>query len=59
MSERCPRCNSPAPHRHPAVQIAGEVELCTHAFHLQPTHQNRPAFIQAVRAKLASQDQTQ
>ena len=31
---RCPRCNSPAPHLHPAMQYEGEVQVCTHQFHL-------------------------
>ena len=30
MSKRCPRCDSPSPERHPAVQFEGEVETCTH-----------------------------
>ena len=51
----CPRCNSPAPQQHPAVQHGGEVELCTHAFHLKATPSNPPAYIAAVRAKLHQQ----
>lgn len=47
----CPDCKSSQPHRHPAVQADGEVELCTHAYHLQPTPQNLPEYIEAVRAK--------
>lgn len=53
--KRCSRCNSPAPHQHPAVQHEGEVELCTHAFHLTPGGMNRPEYIEAVRAKLQQQ----
>lgn len=30
---RCPRCNSPSPEYHPAVQYEGEVEICGHPFH--------------------------
>lgn len=41
MTGRCPRCDSPAPHLHPAVQHEGEVQECTHEFHKQPTSQNR------------------
>ncbi len=29
---RCPRCNSPSPERHPAVQFE-EVEICSEPFH--------------------------
>ena len=51
MTDRCPRCQSNAPHMHPAVQYEGEVELCTDNFHLEPTNQNKPAYIAAVLAK--------
>lgn len=50
---KCPRCESPAPHLHPAVQFEGEVETCTHDFHLTVTPQNTPAYISAVHAKRA------
>lgn len=30
---RCPRCNSPSPERHPAVQFGGEVQICPHSYH--------------------------
>lgn len=49
----CPRCGSSAPRMHPAVQHEGEVELCTHEFHLCPTNQNTPKYIAAVEAKRA------
>lgn len=50
-ANECPRCGSPAPHLHPAVQFEGEVEVCTHKFHLKATPQNVPAYIAAVREK--------
>lgn len=51
----CKVCGSKQPHLHPAMQFGGEVELCTDAFHLQPTNQNRPEYIEAVKAKAAAQ----
>lgn len=47
----CPHCKSSAPHMHPAVQHEGEVELCTHDYHLQPTPQNTPEYIARVIEK--------
>ena len=38
--DRCPRCDSPQPHLHPAVQCEGEVQLCSHEYHHQVTSQN-------------------
>ena len=43
--QHCPKCDSPAPHLHPAIQFEGEVQPCNHAFHLQITPQNTPAKI--------------
>lgn len=51
MTTRCPKCDSPAPHLHPAVQCEGEIELCTDDFHLTPTNQNRQELIEDVLAK--------
>jgi hypothetical protein len=33
---RCPRCDSPKPFLHPAVQSEGEVQPCEHPWHLHP-----------------------
>lgn len=48
---KCPRCGSPKPEHHPAVQFEGEVETCIDDFHLIATAGNRPEFIAAVHAK--------
>lgn len=32
-AERCPRCESPAPNLHPAMQHEGEVQSCPHPWH--------------------------
>lgn len=41
----CPRCDSPAPHLHPAVQCGGEVSPCAHSFHERLTPENTPGKI--------------
>lgn len=43
---RCPTCDSPAPHLHPAVQHEGEVQVCGDNFHKRVTNQN-PALVAA------------
>jgi len=50
MPDKCPRCGSPAPHRHPAAQHEGEVEICFNEFHLLPSAQNTMGYINMVRA---------
>ena len=48
---RCPSCNSPSPHLHPAMQFDGEVEVCGNEFHLQATPQQKPEYIEAYKQK--------
>ena len=50
---KCPTCDSRQPHLHPAVQVGGEVELCTDDFHLRHTPQNMSGYIEAVKAKIS------
>lgn len=38
--KKCPTCQSPQPHLHPAMQHEGEVQPCRDAFHLTVTPQN-------------------
>jgi len=33
QAERCPRCDSPDPARHPAMQSEGEVQSCPDGWH--------------------------
>ena len=50
MPKRCPRCDSPAPHMHPAVQHEGEVQPCSHPFHFQVTPENTAERIRNAQA---------
>lgn len=43
--KRCPRCDSPAPHLHPAIQWEGEVQPCAHKYHHQVTASNTAKLI--------------
>jgi hypothetical protein len=51
--EKCGTCDSPAPHRHPAVQCEGEVHTCPDAFHLRDTPENHEQYKQLVRDERA------
>jgi hypothetical protein len=46
----CPKCDSPEPHLHPAIQFEGEVIPCVHEFHLRETPQNTPEKIANLKA---------
>lgn len=52
LAMRCPRCGSPRPHLHPAIQFEGEVQPCSHAFHLQVTPENTPERIRGAQSCL-------
>ncbi len=47
MNSRCPTCNSPQPHLHPAVQFEGEVQPCGDDYHRTVTPSNTPERINA------------
>lgn len=46
MSDKCPTCESPQPHLHPAVQHEGEVHLCRDPWHAS-TESGRVALLRA------------
>jgi hypothetical protein len=46
IPKKCPRCDSPQPHLHPAVQFEGEVEPCGHPWH-DSTERGREANLAA------------
>lgn len=52
QTTKCPTCNSPQPHLHPAMQHEGEVQPCRDAFHRIVTPQNTAEKIAAVQALL-------
>ena len=55
-NQRCPSCDSPSPHLHPAVQFEGEVETCSDEYHLRITNRNKPEYIKAVLRKRGLQE---
>lgn len=48
--DKCPRCNSPQPHLHPAMQFEGEVQPCSHPFHEQ-LMTDTPDIVERLHAK--------
>ena len=46
IGDHCPRCDSPQPHLHPAVQAGGEVQPCPHKYHdiVTPSQPNGRSF---------------
>lgn len=47
-SAKCPKCNSPSPQLHPAVQLGGECHVCDHDFHRTITPMNNPERIRSI-----------
>lgn len=45
IGNRCPTCNSPQPHLHPATQHEGEAQPCGDAYHDTLTPSNTTARI--------------
>ena len=56
LTDSCPRCHSPQPHLHPAVQHEGEVQPCPHPFHEQITPSNTAERVAAHREWLADSE---
>ena len=52
MSDKCPTCDSPAPHLHPAMQYEGEVQPCRDVYHLTVTPENTREKIAATESLL-------
>ena len=53
MPEKCPTCDSAAPHLHPAVQHEGEVQPCRDVYHERVTPENTIESVQNLRELLA------
>lgn len=54
--EKCPRCDSPAPHLHPAMQHGGEVQPCPDAWHFRPDLPTFDPKAEDFRRKLSGPD---
>ena len=50
----CPRCDSPNPHLHPAVQHEGEVQICSHPFHASHALAEKDAMIARLQVELVN-----
>lgn len=50
---KCPTCQSPQPHLHPAMQFEGEVQPCRDPYHRTVTPQNTEKKIAEVERILA------
>ena len=46
-TKKCPKCNSPSPHLHPAMQFEGEVQPCDNDYHRIVTPENTERRIAA------------
>ena len=54
---KCPKCDSSAPHLHPAVQFEGEVSPCDDEFHRRITPQNSAKQIQEIERYFMARDE--
>lgn len=52
----CPKCESPSPRLHPAMQHEGEVQECNHPFHAVADRDRLNKEIADLRAKLAQKE---